>query len=201
MDARNQLLPVPAVQNLHIDQLLRDASEVLHASEALFASLSDEQLTWKSNKKVWSILECFDHLYTVNGLYLPCIQEGLATAREKGLVSVEPFKPSWFGRLFIWGMQPDTKLKVKTLKLFKPKAGPQNLAVKQSFMDQQAAFVELIKQADPYNLNQIKITSPASRLVKLSIGEALTGLVAHERRHLLQAQNIQLNNEFPEFQI
>lgn len=201
MHARNQLLPVPAVQNLHIDQLLRDASEVLHASEALFASLSHEQLTWKPNRKTWSILECFDHLHTVNGLYMPLIRQGIEKAREKGMSSIEPFKPSWIGRVFVWAMQPNTRFKMRTFKIFKPNAGRQNLTVKNAFIEQQAAFIELIKQADPYNLNQIKIASPESRLIRLSLGEAMTGLVAHERRHLLQAQNIQLNNKFPEFQV
>jgi hypothetical protein len=109
--------------------------------------------------------------------------------------------PSRFGRLFVWAMRPEPPIKLRTFKAFRPKAGPENLEVTGAFIEQQKWFIEVLKQADAFNLNKIRLTSPISRLIRLSLGEALTALVAHEQRHLLQAQNIQLENQFPPFQI
>ena len=188
------------IHHLHLDALFRDAMEVLRAAEALFASLSPEQLTWKSNRKVWSIYECFDHLLVTNSLYLPRIEEAIRRNVVAGEVNPAPFKPSWFGRKFVESMRPGSRVKVRTFKIFKPRSGFAGPAIVQEFMEQQQQLLNLIRQADRCDINGAKISSPANRFIRLSVGEALSMLVAHEQRHLLQAQNVQLHAQFPEFQ-
>lgn len=188
------------MRNLHLDRLLKDATEVKQASEALIASLSPEQLTWKPDRKVWSILECFDHLLTTNGLYLPRIAAAIEAAEKSGENSVKPFKPTLFARLFIKSLRPGSGFKIKTFRVFKPQHGPQALDVTTRFLEMQEELINLIKRADGSDVNAVKFSSPVSRLIRFSIGEGLSVLVVHEQRHLLQAQNIQLNTGFPEFQ-
>ena len=189
-----------SIHHLHLVSLLKDTAEVLRATEALFASLSPEQLIWKPERKAWSILECFDHLLTTNNAYLPRIREAIGKATATGVENLVPYKPSWFASKFIDSMRPGSSFKVKTFGVFKPKSKPNDLGVTQKFIAQQQELLGLIKRADRCDLNGVKLSSPANRLIRFSIGEALTLLVVHQQRHLLQAQNVQLLGHFPEFQ-
>lgn len=188
------------MRNLHLDRLLKDVKEVKQASEALFSSLSPEQISWKPNRKSWSVLECYDHLLVTNGLYIPKIKAALEKSEKSVEKSVRPFKPSYFGRLFIKAIKPGSGFKIKTFKIFKPKNGPQNLDIPAKFLAQQDELIELIKRADQCDVNAVKFSSPVSRLIRFSLGEGLSVVVVHEQRHLLQAQNLQLLTDFPEFQ-
>ena len=61
----------------------------------------------------------------------------------------------------------------------------------------QDILADLIRRADEVNLNATRFTSPITRLVRLSIGEALTRLVIHQRRPLQQALRLPTNADFP----
>lgn len=186
-----------ALQHSHLQDLYRTLKEVEQASNSLISSLSIAQLTWKPAAKTWSILQCFEHLYTVNQLYMGKIEGAIQNASDED--GLERFRPSWFGRKFIDFQRPESKRKVKTLKLFKPAVTDQDVTVVAQFMAQQKDLLNLIVEADQCNLNKVKLSSPATRLIRFSLGEALTLLVIHEQRHLLQAQNLQLHINFPEF--
>ena len=188
------------MRNLHLDKLRKDVREVKQASEALFASLSPEQLTWKPDNKTWSIIQIFDHVLTTNRLYIPKLEKAIDTAERTGKVGVVPFKPSFLARLFIRSLLPESRMKLKTFRVFKPerdKAG--DLSVTHRFIKQQDELIALLERADSCDVNAVKFSSPATRLVRFSIGEGVSVLVVHEQRHLLQAQNRQLNTGFPEF--
>ncbi len=200
MEVHDKSMPVPAAQNLHLDGLYQDAKEVIHASEALFASLSPEQLTWKPGRKKWSILECFDHVLQTNALYIENLKEAMVRGKVSSTEAIAPFKPSFFGRWFIDSLRPESKFKIKTFRIFKPAGEPGDLTITTKFISQQKDLLAMIKQADQCDLNKVKLSSPASRLIRFSIGDALTILLVHEQRHLLQAQNVQLLAGFPEFQ-
>lgn len=200
MEVHNKPVPASAVQNLHLDGLYQDVKEVLHASEALIASLAPAQMTWKPKKNQWSILECFHHMLVVNNLYLPRIIEAMKKGATSHAEAIAPFKPSLFGRWFLGFVRPESKLKLKTFKVFKPQKALDDMSVLAKFTEQQRVLMKVLKKADGCDLNNVKLASPASRLIRFSIGEALTLLVLHEQRHLLQAQNILLLSDFPEFQ-
>lgn len=188
------------MRNLHLDRLLKDAKEVKRASETLFSSLSPEQLTWKPNRKSWSILECYDHLLVTNQLYLPKIKGAIEKAEQSPENGVVPFKPSFFARLFIRSLKPGSGFKIKTFKVFKPKNGATNLEIPSQFLSQQDELIALLKRADECDVNAVRFSSPVSKLIRFSLGEGLSVVVVHEQRHLLQAQNLQLMTDFPEFQ-
>lgn len=200
MEVHDKPLPVSAAHNLHLEALYQDAVEVLHASEALFASLTPAQLTWKPARRKWSILQCYEHLLTTNRLYMENLQDAIVRGTVSRAEAVSPFKPSWLGKFFIDAMRPENTFRKKTFGLFKPAADTKDLTLTTQFVKQQKQLLALIKKADQCDLNRVKLPSPASRLIRFSIGEALTLLVVHEQRHLLQAQNIQLLSGFPEFQ-
>ena len=189
-----------SLHHLHLVDLYRDALEVMYASESLFASLSPDQISWKPDRKAWSILECFDHLLVVNEQYISRIKAALDKRETESLGYMTPYDPSWFARKFINSMQPGAGMRMKTFRTFKPQPHADDLEVTKRFLIQQKELLSLIREADSGNINDVKLSSPVSRLIRFTIGEALTMLVVHEQRHLLQAQNVQLHSRFPEFQ-
>lgn len=47
-----------------------------------------------------------------------------------------------------------------------------------------------LRSADGLDLARIKVTSPVTRLLRLSLGQWLAGLAGHQRRHLWQARQV-----------
>ena len=174
--------PTQTVAHPHLKKLLAEVTSTTAAVQQLRTQHSDVQLAWKPDPGTWNILECLQHLNTVDGLYFPKIEEVLQHA-VRGYGSVA-FKPSFFGRTFIRYVSPESTRKVKTLRLFEPPAALTDTAVVAQFIDHQSTFVRLLQEADGVDLNRNKFSSPATRLIRFSVGEGLTMLCAHQRRHL-----------------
>lgn len=179
----------------HLRHLQAEAVAVTEAAQHLLDALSGPQLTWKPDPGTWSVAECFDHLSVTNRLYVPRIRRAIERAGQNTLV--RPFRPSWLGRLFIRLSGPGSRWKLKAPGLFKPTPAAVDPLVVRQFVEQQEALLALIQQASAVNLNTAKLRSPATRLLRLSVGEALTLLVVHEQRHLQQAQRLTRRSDFP----
>jgi len=111
----------------------------------------------------------------------------------------EAYDPSWFGQLFIRFVSPESTFKLKAPKAIRPQ-GHMNSAPAESmqrFLDQQAALVALIRQADGKDINTGRFASPLASIVRFSFGEGVTMLVTHERRHLAQAQRVTEHPGYP----
>ena len=186
---------IETVAHPHLRTLLDDLNAVTAEAERLRDTLSDEQCIWKPEPGVWNVLECFRHLITTDELYDPNLRAAIDKApRERGDA---PFRPSFFGKTFIRYMVPESMRKIKTFRIFEPPPSLTDVSVLQQFIDHQDALAALIRQADGINLNRGKLSSPASRFVRFSVGEGLTVLVTHQRRHLQQALRLTGHPDFP----
>lgn len=186
-----------AIQNAHLKEMHELCKRATAETHELFSGKSEEQLQWKSAPATWNILECIAHINRASELYHPRIKQAIETAREKDLRNDAPFKPSWFGKMFIGMIVPESKRRIKTTSIFKPKEIHYDSSVK----DQLLAFVAEMKQftqdADGYELNTRMIYSPATRLIRFSIGEAIWLMTVHNLRHIQQARNLSLLDDFP----
>lgn len=176
----------------HVRQLAETVQATRNEAEALFDRLSDAQSIWKPDPTVWNALECFAHVIATDHQYWPKIEDLL----DRTAPSADSFKPSWFGRKFIGVLEPGSR-KLKTFKMFQPQTAFDDLSVREQFLAHEDAFMDLLRRADGQNLNRPKLSSPASRLVRFSLGEALTVLVTHQRRHLDQAERLTQHPAFP----
>ena len=185
---------IETVAHPHLRKLLDDLNTVTAEVERLRATLSEAQCIWKPEPDVWNVLECFRHLITTDELYFPNLRAAIEKAPREG--SSAPYRPSFFGKTFIRYVSPESTRKIKTFRMFEPPPALTDVAVFQQFIDHQDELAALIRQADGIDLNRNKLSSPASRFVRFSAGEGLTLLVAHQRRHLQQAQRL---TEHPDF--
>ena len=67
----------------------------------------------------------------------------------------------------------------------------------EQFIEHQTEFTQIIRRADGTDLNVTKISSPASRFIRLTVGEALTMLATHQQRHIQQARRLTEHPDFP----
>jgi len=186
---------IDTVAHPHLRQLLADVAATTDDAQQLRATLSDAQLAWKPEPGVWNVLECLQHLIIVDVLYFGQIDAALEQA-TRGDGSA-PFRPSWFGRTFFGFVSPEGKRKIKTLRLFKPPQALTDVTIVERFVEHQEELTNLLRRADGADLNGNKFSSPASRLIRFSLGEGLTMLVMHQQRHLQQARRLTEHPDFP----
>jgi hypothetical protein len=166
-------------------------------ADALVAPLTEEQFTWRPAPGSWSVAECIDHLNSTARLYLPRLDEGIAESIRRGLYGEGPFTHDLIGRFFVRTMEPPVRIRVKAPKTFQPGSGRSRSEIMAAFRAYQVQFVDRLRQASGLDLRRAKVHSPASTWIKMSMNSGFALMVAHERRHLWQAQRVIAAPGFP----
>lgn len=183
------------------DKLRDEFASIREDAAALICDFSKEQLTWRPGPNAWSMAEHFAHLNSLNGQDLPVLFKAIATAKREGKTSANSadVRWPWLDRLFIRLMEPPYKLKVKTPRQYVPKAS--NTDPHEAYIEFERTHNDLdymMKDAAGLDLRGIRVTSPASKWVKMSLGGRLALLAAHDRRHLWTMRQLAGMPGFPE---
>lgn len=179
-----------------IDELDRYRRQFEGAREEfrkLVEGLSDEQFNWRPGEESWSMAECIDHLVMVGTIMNRSIDEGIQKAEERGLKSDGPFKYGALGNWFVRavsGSEEGRKRKFKAPKTYTPTSEHSISRLDAAFNEMQDAFVVRVQRANGLDLARVKITSPITRLIRLSLGQWFALLAGHQERHLLQARDV-----------
>jgi hypothetical protein len=163
----------------------------------LTAELSDSQFEWRPAPGQWSIAECLDHLTQTGRVALRHIRETLADARRRGLYSRGPFRYGLLGQMIVRSMGPRPRMKFKAPAAFRPQPERARAEVERDFFALQDELLGCIRESNGLNLRRAKVTSPVTRLLRLSLGQEFALLIAHEQRHLWQARRVRANPVFP----
>ena len=191
--AANQTL-IPELQEYQ-----RQFSEAKETARDLAADLTDAQFNWRPEPGRWSIAECLDHLNTTGSKLLPGMDAAIERARERGRTGSGPFLYGWLSRWFIRGNQPlpaDGK-GMKTPKLYTPAADQSVGRVLPAFLDLQDQLIERLHAANGLDLARVKVASPVTQLLRISLGAWFAATAAHQERHLQQAQRVREHPGFP----
>lgn len=159
----------------------------------LVEGLSDEQFNWRPGEDSWSMAECIDHLVVVGAIMNRSIDEGIQRADERGLKSEGPFKYGALGNWFVrsvGGSEKARRRKFKAPKTYTPTSEHSISRLDAAFNELQDAFVVRVQRANGLDLARVKITSPITRLIRLSLGQWFALLAGHQERHLLQAREV-----------
>jgi hypothetical protein len=168
-----------------------DLQDVRSRTEQLINGLSPEQLTRRPDPSKWSIAECLVHL----NLTASSIQKLIGSAIQRGkadkITGQGPFKAGGLGRLLIWIAEPPPKFKIKAPAGILP---PANIgdpsAVVAEFLRVQDEWARLVQEADGLDLNKIKAKMGFPGLPPIRLGATIPWMMAHQRRHLLQAEGV-----------
>lgn len=185
------------MKNVYLTELLKKGEDLAEKAGNTFGGLNSRQLNWKPEEKRWSIGQCFDHLITTNSKYFPILQEiGLGEKRITFWENI-PLLPALFGKMLIKALDPASQKKYKTAPVFEPSNSILPESIINDFMIHQEELLDLIQQTDGVDHQQVKITSPASKMITYSLHDCCTILITHEERHFLQAKRVLEKEAFP----
>ena len=176
------------------DVVLHEFDDTLQAVERITAQLSPAEFHWRESPDKWSVGQSLDHLAKVGRMYadkmLPVIQAG----QEQGMKATAPFQPGLLERLFLWSTEPPPKFRVTAPKVFRP-AGPDEPTgspeeLVAAYRKANRTFYEMAKQTRDLDWNRLKVSSPATDKIRISLGASFAIAAAHERRHIYQMEGI-----------
>ncbi len=163
----------------------------------LLDGLSDAQLGWAPEPGRWSVGENVSHLRTLNTRYIEAIDAAIAAARARGNTGFERYTPGLVGGFMVRFMEPPVKRRVRTPAVFVSEGARNWGEERAGYHATHAALEERLHAAGGISLNKARVASPASRLLRLKLGDAFALLLAHDRRHLWQIRQLRSDPAFP----
>jgi hypothetical protein len=178
-----------------IDEFRNQFEQLSADADALTAPVTDEQFTWRPGVDAWSIAECLDHLNATARVYLTALDEGISDAIRRGVYGEGPYKYNWLGRLSV--QFSDTRVRLKAPDDVKPGAGRTRREILAAFRAYQVQYVDRLRQANGIDLARARVRMPASSWIRIPLGSGFAVMIAHARRHLLQAKRVSEAEGFP----
>jgi hypothetical protein len=162
------------------------------ASQAkdLAAGLTEAQFNWRPAPEQWSIEECLAHLTMVGQVEVRAIEAAIDEAKAKGRRGSGSFEYPVWERFILRETEPPVRHSTSAPKRFVPLHGQPITGILPTFLQVQRNFAIQIERADGLDLRRVKVATPITRLLKLSLGTTLAQAAAHERRHIAQARRV-----------
>lgn len=176
-----------------------EVAEIITDVKHKFGDLSHVQLNWKPSPEKWSIGQCLHHIIQLNSVYYSPmeikIEEANSNIKKNAAKTV--FKPNLLGRVVINSLKPGGKKRFKAYEVFKPVECEISLSAVRDFEINNEKLILLMNHAVLLDLNKIKITSPANSWIRFQLGALFKMIIVHEQRHIIQAENVMKNIDFP----
>ncbi len=174
--------------NAFLEKLHAQTTE-LHALVSGWMQLPATVLLQQPEAGAWSVAQCLDHLNGYGDFYIPHLARAL---NHVPVGPVRDFRSGWLGNYFAGSMEPDSagkpKSKMKAFAKHQPPAEPDADGVLRTFLEQQASLLQLLERARGADLNHRVTPLSIASWLKLKTGDVFRFLVAHNRRHIAQAQ-------------
>ena len=171
-----------------VQSVSRDITDSRRRGQALMDVISAEQLMYRPDPGKWSIAECLVHLNITAETVQKFMARGIEQGKQEKKFGEGPFSIGPKGRLMVWIAEPPPKFRIRAPKNVRPPAAmgdpSQILPV---FMKAQDEWERLMREQEGLDLAKIKVGQGAFRV---RLAAALPWMMAHQRRHLLQAENV-----------
>ncbi|MEA2465406.1 MAG: hypothetical protein QOJ98_3153 [Acidobacteriota bacterium] len=171
-----------------LEDVEKELNEATRRAWSLIQSTDARLFTVRPNPSSWSAAECLSHLSISSESFLPVLRAALDDARKRKLTSTKNPKMDLLGRILRWFLEPPIRAKTKTTAPFVPRAVRAKADAFGEFASLQSKLSELLNTARGLDLGKVKIVSPFDKRVKYNVFSAFRIVVAHQRRHLWQAE-------------
>ncbi len=165
--------------------LLTELDRIEHRTRVAVTGLPESKFREVPPEGGWSIAQVFEHLCVVNAAYLDGpLPAAIAKARQRGPANA-PWQASFVGGWLTRSLAEGAK----SMPAPAPwRVGPTAREhVVDKFLASVARLRELVLAADGTDLG-VGLSSPASGLIRMNLGDALRIMVVHCHRHLAQAE-------------
>jgi DinB superfamily len=181
-----------------LQTIAAEAARNSDAARQLVSGLSEDQLNWKPAPDKWSIAQCLDHLAVTSSKFGPYFTAALARAHQRSPVASSPsYRSTLIGGWLIKQVVPETGRNLPAPKVFRPSESSSIHAALESFLEQQARFIEFVRETDGVDYNKTRVRSPVTPLMRYSLADAFVVTVVHGQRHLAQARRVRETSGFP----
>lgn len=166
----------------------RDIADSRRRAQALVDVASADHLIRRPDPGKWSIVECLAHLNMTAATVQKLMARGIEQAKQEKRFGEGPFSIGPKGRLMVWIAEPPPKFRIRAPKNVRPPATIDDpLQVLPQFLRAQDEWERLMREQEGLDLAGIKVGHGAFRM---RLAAALPWMMAHQRRHLCQAENV-----------
>lgn len=177
-----------------LEQFRHQIQKIQSQAEDLTRGLTEAQFNWRPVPDHWSIEECLAHLTIVGQWEVRAIEEAIDDGRSRGLTANGPFRYGSIDRLIVDlsgpGADGRPRLRLPAPRHFIPVHGQPITAVVPTFRHLQRQLGIQLDRAEGLDLARVKVKTPISRVLRLSLGMMFAQIIAHEQRHIVQAQRV-----------
>lgn len=171
-----------------VQSISRDIADSRRRAQALVDSVSADQLARRPDPAKWSIVECLAHLNMTATTVQKLMARGIDQAKQEKRFGKGPFSIGPKGRLLVWIAEPPPKFRIRAPKDVRPPATIDDpLQVLPDFMKAQDEWERLMREQEGLDLARVIVGQGPFRM---RLAAALPWMMAHQRRHLLQAENV-----------
>lgn len=174
-----------------LQDLRSDINAVLNVTHTRIRPRTDAVNLQQPAPGSWSVVQCLEHLNGYGHHYIPRLQAAISRGEQQQLSAKPVFRSSWLGNYFTNLMKPKEdgglRSKMQAPKGHRPAPQADAQAVIAEFILQQEQLLELVDRAAKVDIRKLKVPTSLSKFIRLSTGDTLRFLVAHEQRHMLQA--------------
>ena len=171
-------------------------AEIRATLSRLLAGITPTQLNWQPDGgKQWSIGQCLDHLTKAADIYSKPIA---------GAIGAEPApaprvaRPNLLGRAFLWFIEPPVRFKTPAPGTSHPASTFDPITVRAEFERTLAVLQTLAMRAVNVDSGRAKFANPFAKGRRVfNVATGIMVLLAHARRHLLQADQVRARPDFP----
>jgi hypothetical protein len=181
-----------------IEEFRSQFQSIADQVRALTAGLTEAQFNWRPGTQEWSIEECLGHLTMVGQTEIKLLDSAIQNAKARGILGKGPFRYGFLDRTILRQTEPPVRRKFSAPRRFQALHGQPLTAILPTFLHLQSQFIRVVDQSEGLDLARVKVGTPISRLLKLSLGAMLAQQAAHERRHLEQARRVREHPQFPQ---
>jgi hypothetical protein len=164
--------------------------QIQQQAREMTAGLNEARFNWRPSAEGWSIEECLSHLTMVGQWEVRAIDQAIDQAKQRGLTGQGPFRYGALDRYIVHQTEPPVRTSRETSSHFVPLHGQPVTAVMPTFLHVQDQLLVQLDRAEGLHLSRVKVATPISRFLKMSLGMMFAQIAAHERRHLEQAQRV-----------
>jgi len=164
--------------------------QIKKEAQALTAGLDEAQFNWRPAPNEWSIEECLGHLTMVGHWEIRAIEKAVDEARAKGITGAGPFTYGPIERYILGMTKPPVRQKLPAPKRFTPLHQQPITGVLPTFLHVHSQFQHQIDRSAGLDLVRVKVPTPITRFVRLSLGATFAQAALHGLRHIEQAKRV-----------
>jgi hypothetical protein len=177
-----------AVRATNIEELESQFLAISARAKALVGLAGAELTTQRPATGSWSAAECLEHLNVSADNFFAVWPQAISQAGLQKEANSHPYKIDFWGKVLSWILEPPARFKSKTPKWFEPSKMLDIRQVLPGFLDRQQRIVTTIHKCRGRAVDAVKIASPVDARIHYSVWSSFVVTVAHERRHLWQAE-------------